>query len=253
MLSYLKALERMPSSFAITTGGKTLLHHLTSKDKPEKSPMPSPPEALASSSQIASYKLASIDALVRAHEYAHLMALGPYAAGSIEYDYVISPSGMRYAVGGSIAVDLKPVPGDPEATLRKAKAVLLSALAPAMPSAADKEVAAQATTLMQQAKRELAKRETADESQSTFSLQEQTTPGLAQGPKPQLETVLLSPQTPEEAFQMVRQLEAAALRAEGQLERSRLVLKAYQLEILAQRLKAKAEQNPSPARLNLSI
>lgn len=54
--------------------------------------------------------LSAIDASVKAHEWSHLLALGPYAAGPIEYDFLIDSEGNRYAVGGSVAVDLNPVP-----------------------------------------------------------------------------------------------------------------------------------------------
>lgn len=93
---------------------------------------------------------------VRAHENAHLSALGPYAASVISYDTVTGPGGETIAVGGRIAVDLSAVPGDPEATLRKAQTIIMAANAPGDPSAADKRVAARAYRLMQEARAELA-------------------------------------------------------------------------------------------------
>ncbi|OQY31611.1 MAG: hypothetical protein B6241_13615, partial [Spirochaetaceae bacterium 4572_59] len=54
------------------------------------------------------------------------------------------PYGSNYAVGGSIKVDMAPVPGSPRATLDKAQAVLRAAFAPGNPSAADMRVAAEA-------------------------------------------------------------------------------------------------------------
>jgi len=246
MVSQLNALKRKNQPFFVKQGPKALGMQQAFQGKPPKPIRSSSPHTLANPSQTASYKLASIDAMVRAHEHAHLMALGPYAAGSIEYDYAITPSGMRYAVGGSIAVDLRPVPGDPEATLRKAKAVLLSALAPASPSTADKEIAAKAIQLMQQAKREL------DQGQTEMPSENNPTP-LKEIRQAQAERFLLSTQTPEEALHRARQLKAEALEAEGQQEKIRLALKAYQLEILAQRLKAKEKQDAPWARLNLLI
>ena len=98
--------------------------------------------------------LSAIDATVKTHEWSHLLTLGPYAAGPIAYDFIIDSEGNRYAVGGSIAVDLSPVPGDPEATARKARAVLQAAYAPGNPSAADMQVAQKAYLLLSQAEEE---------------------------------------------------------------------------------------------------
>ena len=95
------------------------------------------------------------DREVRSHENAHLSTLGPYAASGIIYDTVTSASGESIAVGGRVAVDLAEVPGDPEATIRKARTVLNAAQAPGDPSAADMRVAARAYRLMQQAQAEL--------------------------------------------------------------------------------------------------
>jgi len=95
------------------------------------------------------------DAAVRSHEAAHLSTLGPYAASAVLFDTVATPDGPA-AVGGRIAVDLSEVPGDPEATLRKARVILAAAGAPGDPSAADARVAAEAYRLMAKAAAELA-------------------------------------------------------------------------------------------------
>ena len=81
-----------------------------------------------------------------------MAALG---AGAASYSYVTGPDGTRYAVGGSVPVDLQAVPGDPEATLRKAKAAIRAAFAVGQPSAADMRVAAEAYSLEMKAQREL--------------------------------------------------------------------------------------------------
>ena len=96
------------------------------------------------------------DAEVRRHEQAHLMAAGPYAMGSPSYTYQTGPDGQRYAVGGEVQIDLSPVPGDPEATLRKARQLQQAALAPAEPSATDRQVAMAASRMAQEALQELA-------------------------------------------------------------------------------------------------
>ncbi|GAB4222995.1 MAG: hypothetical protein Kow009_14840 [Spirochaetales bacterium] len=103
--------------------------------------------------------LSAIDAAVKAHEWSHLHTLGPYAAGPIQYDFVMDSEGNRYAVGGSVAVDLSPVPGDPEATARKAKAILQAAYAPGNPSGADLQVAQKAYLLLRDAEEELQSQE----------------------------------------------------------------------------------------------
>lgn len=100
-------------------------------------------------------KLQSIDSAVKAHEKTHLLVLGPYAKSGIHYDYIILSGGQKYAVGGSVGVDVKPVPGDPEATIRKARVIRSAALAPNNPSAADKRIAVEAYQMEMQAKRQL--------------------------------------------------------------------------------------------------
>jgi hypothetical protein len=97
-------------------------------------------------------QLREIDAEVRAHEHAHLAALG---GGTVTYDTVVGPDGTPYAVGGGVPVSLSPVPGDPEATVRKAKILIQAAYAAGQPSAADMRVAAEAYQLEIQAQREL--------------------------------------------------------------------------------------------------
>jgi hypothetical protein len=97
-------------------------------------------------------QLQAIDAEVRAHEHAHLAALG---GGIVTYDTVIGPDGNPYAVAGGVPVSLSPVPGDPAATVRKAKILIQAAYAAGQPSAADMRVAAEAYQLEIQAQREL--------------------------------------------------------------------------------------------------
>ncbi len=109
--------------------------------------------------RVQAQRLQQVDAEVRAHEQAHIAAAGPYARSGPQYIYAVGPDGRLYAVGGSVAVDLKPVPGNPEATLRKARALLRAAFGPTQPSAADLRVAAAAYRLEMQARRELAREE----------------------------------------------------------------------------------------------
>ncbi|MEL7166338.1 MAG: putative metalloprotease CJM1_0395 family protein [Pseudomonadota bacterium] len=94
------------------------------------------------------------DREVRRHEQAHA-AVGGQFAGPPTYTYQIGPDGRRYAVGGAVAIDVSPVPGDPAATIEKMEVVKAAALAPASPSAADRQVAALATAQRVQAMAEL--------------------------------------------------------------------------------------------------
>jgi len=107
-------------------------------------------------------ELRARDAEVRAHEQAHLAAAGPYANGAPTFEFQTGPDGRQYAVGGEVSIDASPVPGDPEATVRKAQTVKRAALAPRDPSEQDRAVAAQAAQLEAQARQEV-KAEKAEE------------------------------------------------------------------------------------------
>ncbi|MEM6300588.1 MAG: putative metalloprotease CJM1_0395 family protein [Pseudomonadota bacterium] len=99
-------------------------------------------------------ELAARDREVRAHEQAHANVGGRFA-GAPSYTFQRGPDGRQYAVGGEVSIDVSPVPGDPQATIEKARIVRRAALAPAEPSAQDRRVAAEATALEQQARAEL--------------------------------------------------------------------------------------------------
>jgi SprA-related family len=103
-------------------------------------------------------QLREIDAEVRAHEHAHMAALG---GGVVTYDTVVGPDGTSYAVGGGIPVNVSPVPGDPEATVRRARILIQAAYAAGQPSAADMRVAAEAYQMEMQAQHEVDRAETA--------------------------------------------------------------------------------------------
>lgn len=90
------------------------------------------------------------DAEVRRHEQAHAAVGGGYASAP-SYVYQVGPDGRRYAVGGSVEIDMSPVPGNPEATIAKMEVVRRAAMAPAEPSSADRSVAAAAQAAQAQA------------------------------------------------------------------------------------------------------
>ncbi len=100
-------------------------------------------------------QLQEADAAVRAHEAAHMAAAGPAAAAGPSFVYLVGPDGRMYAVGGSVRVNVTPVLGDPETTIRRAKALIQAAYAVGMPSAADMRIAAEAYEMEMQAQREL--------------------------------------------------------------------------------------------------
>ncbi len=121
-------------------------------------------------------KLQARDREVRAHEQAHVAASGGYLQGGINYTYTKGSDNKMYAIGGSVSLDVSPIPGDPEATAQKARTIRAAALAPANPSAQDQSVAAQASAMELQARREAAneKRESAEGAHSDFANSEAT-------------------------------------------------------------------------------
>jgi hypothetical protein len=113
------------------------------------------PGQLSEEQQQVVQELKTIDRKVRAHEQAHVAAAGPYAKGGPSYEYATGPDGQQYAVGGEVAIDISPVPDDPEATIRKAEVIRAAAMAPADPSGQDCQVAAAAAKMEVQAQQEL--------------------------------------------------------------------------------------------------
>ncbi len=103
-------------------------------------------------------QLKARDAEVRAHENAHKSAGGQYVTGGITFRYQTGPDGKRYAVEGEVRIDTSSVSGDPEATIRKARAIRKAANAPASPSAQDRSVASQAAAMEMEAQWELTKK-----------------------------------------------------------------------------------------------
>ena len=100
--------------------------------------------------------LSAIDRRVKAHEQAHASVGGIYA-GSANFTYKTGPNGVRYAVGGEVPIDTSAVPGNPQATLRKASQVARAALAPADPSSTDRRIASSAQALATKARFEISR------------------------------------------------------------------------------------------------
>lgn len=99
-------------------------------------------------------ELSARDAEVKRHEQAHA-AIGGSVTGAPSYEYRKGPDGKSYAVSGEVSVDVSPVAGDPEATIRKMQKVHAAALAPVNPSTQDIKVAATASKIILQAQSEL--------------------------------------------------------------------------------------------------
>ena len=87
-------------------------------------------------------RLTARDSEVRAHEMAHYHAGRPFTQPP-RYWYVTGPKGQRYAVTGTTAFDMSPIPGDPAATRRKWFQLKRAALAPQDPSPRDHKIAAE--------------------------------------------------------------------------------------------------------------
>ena len=100
-------------------------------------------------------ELAQRDREVRQHEMAHKSAAGS-AAGAISYEYQRGPDGRLYAIGGEVSIRLSPPSNDPAEVQRYAEQILRAALAPAEPSGQDRQVAAQARSMIAEAQAELA-------------------------------------------------------------------------------------------------
>lgn len=117
--------------------------------------------------------LAKRDREVRAHEQAHASVAGQYAKGT-SYTYQRGPDGVSYAVGGEVQIDTSPIPGDPEATLRKAQQLRRAANAPAEPSSQDARVAALAAQMEQQARIEVSERQAIESERRTAGIDTET-------------------------------------------------------------------------------
>lgn len=118
---------------------------------------------LAAEEQAEIEKLKARDREVRAHEQAHLAAGAGLITRGASYSYKRGPDGQQYVVGGEVGIDTSPVRGDPAAALRKAEQIRRAALAPAEPSPQDRAVAAEASRMAAEARRELAQKAYAEQ------------------------------------------------------------------------------------------
>lgn len=110
---------------------------------------------LTQAEQMLLQELQQTDTEVRRHEMAHVAAGGALITSGANFTYQKGPDGKNYAVGGEVSIDTSPVPGDPEATLKKMRQIRSAALAPANPSAQDIKVASKASQTASKALSEL--------------------------------------------------------------------------------------------------
>ncbi len=121
-------------------------------------------------------KLQARDREVRAHEAAHSAAAGSLANGGPSFTFQKGSDGRLYAVGGEVNIDTSADSNDPQATIQKARQIQAAANAPANPSAQDRAVAAQASRMEAQARRELQQERTEDIQGTTTSRSNIPTP-----------------------------------------------------------------------------
>ncbi|TVT53133.1 MAG: hypothetical protein FHK80_19970 [Azoarcus sp. PHD] len=110
--------------------------------------------ALSDAEQQALTQLEARDKQVRAHEQAHVSAGGELITSGASFTYQVGPDNRRYAVAGEVGIDTSPG-ATPEETLERAARIRAAALAPADPSAQDRQVAAQADRMATEARQEL--------------------------------------------------------------------------------------------------
>lgn len=111
-------------------------------------------DALTAAEQQQVQALEETDRAVRAHEQAHLAVGGDLVASGAVYSYETGPDRQRYAVAGEVTIDTAPA-RTPDETIPKAQHIRETALAPADPSSQDRSVAAQASRMEGEARREL--------------------------------------------------------------------------------------------------
>ncbi len=157
--------SQRPDKVEISTSGREKLEQETGKpdlefkENKNRTDKISKSQELSQEEKEAVEKLKRVDREVRTHEMAHKAAAGSFAKGAASFDYTIGPDGKKYAVGGHVNIDTSAVPNNPEATIRKAKAIRSAALAPANPSSQDRSVAASAVKMESKARIKLREEE----------------------------------------------------------------------------------------------
>ncbi len=100
-------------------------------------------------------ELERIDSQVRRHELTQKAIAGSYARGSVSFDYVTGPDGKKYAKEGHIKIDTRPIPNNPEATIRKARSIRSVGLTSTNTSSPNRSVSAEIAKIERDARMEL--------------------------------------------------------------------------------------------------
>ncbi|HET9751721.1 MAG TPA: putative metalloprotease CJM1_0395 family protein [Myxococcales bacterium] len=100
-------------------------------------------------------ELAERDRAVRSHEQAVRAMAGSQAVRSATYSYQVGPDGRLYVVDGELSFDTSEVPGDPEATLRKAEQLQRATAGTGQASPEDRAAAALAAAMAAKARQQL--------------------------------------------------------------------------------------------------
>lgn len=129
---------------------------LISSSQYASAPRPLNNKGLSDEDQKKVQELKRRDTEVRNHEMAHMAAGSGIVRGGANYEYEKGPDGKSYAVGGEVSIDTSEEK-DPRSTIAKMQKVRAAALAPANPSAQDRQVAAEASSKMAQASVEQSK------------------------------------------------------------------------------------------------
>lgn len=111
-------------------------------------------ETLSAGDQRVLERLQQRDREVRAHEQAHVSVGGSLILSGPNYTYQTGPDKRPYAIGGEVTIDTSPG-RDAEDTLTKADHIRRTALAPADPSPQDRQVAAKADQMANEARLEI--------------------------------------------------------------------------------------------------
>ncbi|MEZ4437599.1 MAG: putative metalloprotease CJM1_0395 family protein [Polyangiaceae bacterium] len=117
------------------------------------------PDGLSQDERTQVEKLKARDREVRAHEAAHQGAAGGLA-GAASFTTQRGPDGRDYAIGGEVPINMAEGK-TPEETIANAQRIRAAAMAPAQPSGADRSIAASASKMEAEARRELAETDSA--------------------------------------------------------------------------------------------
>lgn len=139
-----------PERDGSSRGGKALQNGGTGKQKEDRVSFSPEAEKIR--------ELQQRDREVRVHEQAHAAVGGAYS-GQPTFTLERGPDGRSYAVSGEVSIDATPVANDPEATLQKAETIYRAAMAPSEPSSADRAIAAKASKMAAEARREISERD----------------------------------------------------------------------------------------------